>query len=913
MVDSHTSPTQKPTPNLLLRHERERRCWSQQELADKVGSTPLNVSRWERGINQPSPFFRQKLCQVFEKTPQELGLFVEPLEIKNPGVVPSPDATPQPAAKPAVTIWNVPFRRNPFFTGRDETLEALHAALILENSPIGIAQPQAISGLSGIGKTQTAVEYAYRYRGQYDAVFWVRAESYDLLVSDFQAIATLLNLPERDEQDQQKMVEAVKYWFDNNDNWLLILDNADTLDIVGDVLPSNGRGYILLTTRSQSTGTIAQRIELDTMSSEEGTLFLLRRAKRLRGATTLEGVDETVRKDAQAIVEAVDGLPLALDQAGAYIEETGCSLTDYLKFYKTRRNRLLRMRGRDATGHPEPVATTWSLSFDKVKRANPAAAELLQLCAFLHPDAIPETMLADGATELGPVLQAATEDPLELNDTLRELLNYSLIKRDADQQILNIHRLVQAVLKDALKPDEQKVWAERVVRMMSKAFPQTQKFDTWTTCQLYLPHALACIEVIEQWQLTFPEAPTLLSYVGEYLQERSLYAEAELILKKVLHMQEQTLDGEDPDVARTLHMIGKVYFFQGRFAEAEEMSKRALAIHEKVLGPEHIDVAVDLNDLAMYYNYQGKYTLTEHLYKRSLAIHEKVRGAEHQEVAGILSSMALLYQAQGRYEESEQYHQRALAIDEKIGGEDSPDVANDLNNLSILYQVQGKYAQVEQLRQKVLSIAEKAFGPDHLYVSISLINLASVYLELEQFDAAEPLAQRSLQIIHKIVGAEHAEAAYSLSCLALIQQHRKNYEQAEQLLMQVLSIREQTLGKENPFVAQTLYFLGKLYTEADKYEMAEGFLQRALTMRETILGSEHPDVAQVLHGLALLYGDQRRYEEAVSVFQRVLTIREQKLLSSHPLLVKTLIDYAALLRKTDREAEAAALEARAHR
>src|SRR5437016_3295643 len=102
------------------------------------------------------------------------------------------------------------------------------------------------------------------------------------------------------------------------------------------------------------------------MGIDEGILFLLRRTRRLKGMMPLETISEAIHMQAQAIVEAIDGLPLALDQAGAYIDETGCSFTDYLKFYKTRRNRLLRTRGKDAAGHPEPVATTWSLSFDKV-------------------------------------------------------------------------------------------------------------------------------------------------------------------------------------------------------------------------------------------------------------------------------------------------------------------------------------------------------------------------------------------------------------------------------------------------------------------------------------------------------------------------------------------------------------------
>ncbi|HCI81473.1 MAG TPA: hypothetical protein DHW02_17495, partial [Ktedonobacter sp.] len=504
----------KPTPNQRLRRERDRRMWSQQELADRVGTTPLNIGRWERGVTQPGPYFRQKLCEVFEKSTYELGLvtsredgmsIVEQAQsISISAIVPT---TPGQADSP--TLWNVPYRRNLFFTGREDILTYLHDAFTSDTSTIALAQPQAISGLGGIGKTQTAVEYAYRYRDSYQAVFWVRAESPDLLVSDYLTLAALLTLPERNEQDQSQITHAVIRWFDTHDSWLLILDNADELDAVSEYIPSAGKGHILLTTRSQAVGTVAERIELDTMSKDEGTLFLLRRIKRLKGTSTLGSVPTALHAQALQIVEAVDCLPLALDQAAAYIEETSCSLSDYLKFYKTKRTRLLRMRGKDAAGHPEPVAATWSLSFENVERANPAAADLLRLCAFLHPDAIPESMIIEGAPELGSVLSPIAADELDLNEAIGQLLRYSLVKRDADEKVLNIHRLVQAVVRGGMKRDEEKIWVERILKMISKVFPKPQIVENWSVCQLYLPHAQITTSLIEQEEMASLEAARL--------------------------------------------------------------------------------------------------------------------------------------------------------------------------------------------------------------------------------------------------------------------------------------------------------------------------------------------------------------------------------------------------------------------
>lgn len=265
----------KPTPNQILRYERERRGWSQLDLADKIGTTPLNVGRWERGITLPGPHFRVRLSEMFGKSPAELGLVSEPPVAPLAVELSSTQARTTVVVETQAPLWNVPYNRNHFFTGREEMLSQLQATLMTQAQPIAINQPQAISGLGGIGKTQLAVEYAYRYRNNYSGVFWVRAESADLLMSDYLTIAALLELPERNEQDQRKIVSAVLYWFDTHEGWLLILDNADHFEIAQPFLPSWSRGQVLLTARAFPTGTIAERIELETMTMEEGVLFII--------------------------------------------------------------------------------------------------------------------------------------------------------------------------------------------------------------------------------------------------------------------------------------------------------------------------------------------------------------------------------------------------------------------------------------------------------------------------------------------------------------------------------------------------------------------------------------------------------------------------------------------------------------
>ena len=221
---------------------------------------------------------------------------------------------------PVESVWNVPHRQNPFFTGRENIITRLHERLTTTKG-VTHSQAQAISGLGGIGKTQTAVEYAYRYGEEYQFVLWANANSRKTLISDFVAIADLLNLPEKSIRDHNLIVNAVKRWMQSNSEWLLILDNADP-SLIEAFVPAARGGHVLLTTRTQATGGVVQHIELDKMSLEEGALFLLRRANMITPNEQDKLLAEEKIAEAKEITNIMDGLPLALDQAGAYIEET---------------------------------------------------------------------------------------------------------------------------------------------------------------------------------------------------------------------------------------------------------------------------------------------------------------------------------------------------------------------------------------------------------------------------------------------------------------------------------------------------------------------------------------------------------------------------------------------------------------
>ncbi len=844
------------------------------------------------------------------------------------------------------SIWNVPYQRNPFFTGREKLLSRVHAQL-QGGQPMAVSQhPQAISGLGGIGKTQIAVEYAYRFYREYEAVLWAQAESREALISSYVALAALLNLSEQNAQEHTITVQAVKRWLHIHSKWLLILDNADELALARDFLPPALGGHLLLTTRAQAMGGLAKRIEVETFSAEQGTLFLLRRAGLLEQASADD------RERAAQITMTLGGLPLALDQAGAYIEETVCSLADYQQLYQHHQAKLLKERRGPAADHPSSVATTVSLAVQRVEQTHPAAAELLRFCAFLSPDAIAEEIIGKGAPHLGPLLSTVAADPFLLNQAMEVLLASSLVQRDPGHKNLSIHRLVQAVLRDAMGPETAQQWTARAVQAVNAAFPEVE-FPQWSDCERCLPHALICITWIEHGNIPVPEAVRLLTQAGLYLKERALYteaesplqqalticeqqlgaqhpntaaslhnlawlcekqgkyAEAESLLQRALAIREQQLGAQHPDTAASLHRLARLSLWQGEDAEAESLLQRALAIREQQLGAQHPDTAASLHELALIYASQGKSSEAESLYRRALAIRERQLGAQHPDTAASLFSMAYFYTRQGKDAEAEPLLQRALAIDEKALGPEHPLTANCLGELARLYARQGKDAEAEPLLQRALAIDEKALGPEHLRTAGRLNSLAWLYTRRGKYEQAEPLFQRALRIWEQAQELEHLDRAICLENLAELYRAQGKYEQAEPLYQRALSIREQALGPEHPDVAICLENLAELYYLQSKYEQAEPLYHSALHIWEQASGPAHPDTAICLNGLANLYSAQGKYEQAEPLFQRALRIWEQVQGPVHPDVASALIELADLYSKQGKYEQAESLYGRA--
>lgn len=373
---------------------------------------------------------------------------------------------------PFPPVWNVPYRYSFFFTGREHVVERLFTNFTSNHSS-GTIPVQALSGLGGLGKTQTAVEYAYRYRQHYETVLWMNAEIEEDLLANFKTAAKLLKRPPSHLQDAKTLLASMHEWLRNTTDWLLILDNADNLAQIEPFLPQSASGHLLLTTRATAMGSLAQPLALPLLSPDDGALCLLRRANAIPWTGQLSDASPASVKAARELSQLMNGLPLALEQAGAYIETTGRSVSGYLELYRTYRPEIQREQHGPVPTYRDPVAFAWNIAREAVQDEHLAAIELLHLCAFLAPYGISYDLFTKDAPLLGPILGPVAANPLALDRVIALLRKHSLLKNEVDRETdlsrLIIHPVLQEVLRDSMDAQTRRLWAERAVQIVTQA------------------------------------------------------------------------------------------------------------------------------------------------------------------------------------------------------------------------------------------------------------------------------------------------------------------------------------------------------------------------------------------------------------------------------------------------------------
>lgn len=595
-------------------------------------------------------------------------------------------------------LHNLPFPPlNDFLKGRNEDLLALEQ----EQGE----RSHVLYGLGGIGKTRLAVEHAWRCGSRYCAVLFVLADSPNGLYSGLARLARadILNLPERDDPAESELIAAVLRWLRDNSGWLLILDNVDTKEALLEVtrlLPALIQGRVLITSRRRDWPPGVYTQPIDVISLPAATDFLLKRTIKDQQR------ESNARPQAVRLAKLLDGLPLALEQAAAYITHTQISIIDYLEIWEKERDSALGWYDEAVMQYPVPLAVTWHKSFHQLA---PTAQTLLRLLSHMAPDPIPVAMLEVGET----IIRGTSESSRPIREDLGQLTALSLLSRQGSS--IRMHRLVQEVVRQGMPNAEQEASFYRLVEILVQYAPtQSDDSNTWGIWDLLRPHAMEVLtRARERGWLERISVVTLMSGLGLLLFAKGLYSDAEPLMREVL----------------------KLDF--------------------KLFGTDHFELATGYSNLAGLLQATGRLEEAEPLIHETLRINRALFGDSDPRVARNLNQLGLLLGETGRWAEGEDMIRRALAIDQVAYQEDHSDVCRDLHNLAYLLKAMGRDTEAEPLIRRSLEMSRVVHGEMHSKTARKMQILASVLWNRGHRLEAEPLFRRSLEIFEQVLGPHH--------------------------------------------------------------------------------------------------------------------------------------------------------------
>lgn len=704
--------------------------------------------------------------------------------------------TPPTEGSQKISATYLPVKVSNFFMAREDLISNLRNELTQKATV-------ALVGMPGVGKTQIAARYASMYKGDYSAVLWATADSDRSLCQSLAELVDVLELPEKHEPTQNIRENAVRKWLQKNSNWLLILDNLshESLNTISE-FETSLENHILITTLAGCTEPFAWEIAIHEFNQDDSLNFLLARSNRVK-----DSLVTTELYAAQKLCMQFQGLPLALDQAGAYLRQTSSSFTDYLTSYID----FLAERGSAARGnHPDSVTTTIHLALKRILTENSESIRVLKTCAFLYPDFIPEEIF--------------NEVIHNFDKAYSVLHNYSLLKRFPDRKSLSLHRLTQTIIVNSLSKVELNQEAQEIIdRLDITLSPQSNiHFEDWERCERLLP----CVRHISKWiednrlQIQTRSSGHLFHETGFYLSEHGEYEEAISFLRRAFKTRRYTNGSKHLDTIETINQIGVVYQGQGRISRAKKFYKCGLKLEQEILNRQDSNLTARLfNNLGVLCDREGNDRLSLFYYKRALSIRFKLLGHNHHDIAFSLQNIAYVYLKKSKYGKAESLFTQALRILENNYEKQVHNIAQVLDNISRLFESQGEYAKAKPFRERLLTtyeyIASKYPHRKHIInTAVARKQLGDIHYEQGCYDEAEELYKRSLPMVAKY--GEQSITAQVLNNLAKLYHKTQRYHEAKSLYERSLEILSELYSSDHPHILKV----------QENYEMNKNLLNK---------------------------------------------------------------------------------------
>ena len=801
-------------------------------------------------------------------------------------------------------IWNVP-ARNADFTGRGATLEKLRDKLA--GGGVAVVVAQALYGLGGVGKTQLALEYAHRFMADYDLVWWVPSERAEQISLALAELARKMGLQVGDNVAEAAEAALEELRRDTSPHWLLIFDNADDPKQLEPYLPT-GAGHVLITSRNQGWSHAAEPLEVDVFTRDESVAHLLRHVPKLDP------------EDAHQVAEALGHLPLAVEQASAWLEQTGMPARDYIEQLATESTRILSLN--QPSDYPMPVVATWNLSFDQLR--SPAAVRLLQILAFCSPGPISMDLLySDEMNESLLPFDETLSEKLMLGRVIRDVSRFALIKVDQGSNSLQIHRLVQAVIRSQMTEEEQQEARHEVHKILVGARPRQGETDdpaNWSTYDIIWPHlgpsqAEECLD------------PRTRQLLIDWVRYQWKHGEFEYALSQAKRLQALWTQQLGPDHQQTLHLqtqTANVLRSLGRFAEARDLDTYVLERQRAVLGADHPHalmtaggLAADLralgyfqealssdqetyesfteqfgadyertltaaNNLASSLRLVGDYEAARRLDQETLDRRRVVLPPDHPYTLSSAASLALDMRAAGAFRESIDLLRDTYAKYQAVLGPEMLETLRTAASLAVSLRKAGDQAEAMTLAQDTYERFMRRYGPDSPDARACALNLACDYAAVDNMPRALDLVTGVKAALQATLGDDHPNTMVAANNLACYQRANGRLPEALRLTEETLGKMRQRLGDRHPLALSAAVNLASCLGDSGDLAQAEALVRETISRLAEVLTEDHPDTLVCRANLAVTLHDAGRDSEAEELRVTILGDFSRVLGAGHP-------------------------------
>ncbi|WP_240777965.1 FxSxx-COOH system tetratricopeptide repeat protein [Nonomuraea basaltis] len=720
-------------------------------------------------------------------------------------------------------IWERVPKRNPNFTGRKDLLTALRKSINTVTAVV--AQPQALQGLGGVGKTQLAIEYAWQYRAHYDLVWWVSADQPMLVPSVLAGMAPALGLPPATSTGVEQATQAVLRTLEGGfpyRSWLVIFDNAEEPEYIKDFIP-RGPGHVLITSRNSRWSDHEPTIQVDVFRREESVAFL---RKRLGDAISPEEADR--------VADKLGDLPLALEQAAALLARTLMSVEEYLALLEEQTSKLLSLE--KAPTYPQSMTAAWQLSVSQLQERIPAAVEVLRCCAFFGPEPIPRDVFRRGNQAVGPRLAPILSDPIKLTNALSHLERLALVKVEPTTRTLQVHRLNQALLRDETPEKDRAELRHEVHLLMSGTAPaDPDETANWPRFEELAAH----LEPSGLIDCTLPDVRRFALDLVRYLYVRGSYRQAQALLNEYIAKWAEASGARHKDVLAARIHLGNTYLELASYPRAEELVAETLELMTDTLGPEQPETLWAKTGYAATLRGRGEFARAQELDAEAAEVYQRLHGNSHQLTLRARHNLALDYTLTSKYGEASKILQEIYLSQSSTEGVGRRALLLTWINLSRAVRLSGQFQVATDMAEEAYNYGVAQLGDDHPNTLLAAKDFAVSLRRSGRLGEALQVIRDTHTRLHRLYGGGHANTMAAALGLANALRENGELEEALEMAKRALDHYPEVFGDEHPFTHAAGIDLALLMRLSGNPEAARKMDDKALAILSARVGRDH--------------------------------------------------------------------------